>query len=60
MCTVFQQVYHLVSLLTDSGKPVMLLGDSGCGKSALVKERIRNVSTGEVAEVLALTLMANQ
>jgi len=38
----------------------MLIGQSGCGKSSIIKERIRNVSTGEVAEVLALNISANR
>ena len=49
-----------MSQLSDIGKPVMLVGEAGCGKSSIMKERIRNVSTGEVAEVLALNISANK
>ena len=55
-----QQLLHLLGLLSDYGKPVMLVGENGCGKSAIVNERIRTVCSGEVAEVLALQLQANR
>lgn len=60
MVSVLQQLYYLLSQLSDIGKPVMLVGEAGCGKSSIIKERIRNVSTGEVAEVLALNISANK
>ena len=38
----------------------MLVGEDGCGKSAIINERIRTVCSGEVAEVLSLTINANR
>ncbi len=38
----------------------MLVGESGCGKTSIVNERIRSVCSGEVAEVLGLTVNANR
>ncbi|GFO25145.1 dynein beta chain, ciliary-like, partial [Plakobranchus ocellatus] len=55
-----EQLLHLLGLLTDTGKPVMLVGENGCGKTAIINERIRTVCSGEVAEVLSLTLYANR
>ena len=49
-----------MGLLSDCGRPVMLVGESGCGKSAIVSERVRTVCSGEVAEVLSLQLQANR
>ena len=56
----FQQLLHIIGLLSDNGKPVMLVGEDGCGKSAIINERIRTVCSGEVAEVLSLTINANR
>ncbi|KAK2150975.1 hypothetical protein LSH36_380g01070, partial [Paralvinella palmiformis] len=58
--TILDQLLHLIGLLTDYGKPVMLVGEDGCGKSAIVSERVRTVCSGEVAEVLGLTMQANR
>ena len=55
-----QQLLYLLGILTDYGKPVMLIGENGCGKSAIVNERIRTVCSGEVAEVLGLTVDTNR
>ena len=55
-----EQLLHLLGLLTDAGKPVMLVGENGCGKTAVINERIRTVCSGEVAEVLSLTVYANR
>ena len=55
-----QQLLHLVGVLTDAGRPVMLVGANGCGKTAIINERIRTVCSGEVAEVLSLTVYANR
>ncbi|GFS27875.1 dynein beta chain, flagellar outer arm [Elysia marginata] len=55
-----EQLLHLLGLLTDAGRPVMLVGENGCGKTAIINERIRTVCSGEVAEVLSLTLYANR
>ncbi|XP_055866060.1 uncharacterized protein LOC106055129 isoform X2 [Biomphalaria glabrata] len=55
-----EQLLHLLGLLTDAGRPVMLVGESGCGKTAIINERIRTICSGEVAEVLSLTVYANR
>lgn len=55
-----QQIAQLLGLLSDVGKPVLLVGENGCGKTCIVNERIRTVCSGEVAEVLALTIPANR
>ncbi|XP_052258855.1 uncharacterized protein LOC127863384 isoform X2 [Dreissena polymorpha] len=55
-----EQVLTLLGLLTDAGKSVLLVGENGCGKTAIVNERIRTVCSGEVAEVLSLTVQANR
>ena len=57
---VLQQLLHVMGLLSDAGKSVMLVGESGCGKSAIINERIRSVCSGEVAEVLSLAIQANR
>ena len=56
----FQQLMTILGLLTDAGKPVVLVGENGCGKTAIVNDRIRTVCSGEVAEVLSLTVQANR
>lgn len=61
LCVIFeQQISYLLGLLSDAGKPVMLVGEAGCGKTAIINDRIRTVCSGEVAEVLALTVTANR
>ena len=57
---VLQQLLYVLGLLSDSGYPVMLVGENGCGKTSIVAERVRNVCSGEVAEVLSLQLQANR
>ena len=47
-------------MLTDYGKSVILVGENGCGKSAIINDRIRTVYSGEVAEVLSLSIQANR
>lgn len=55
-----QQLLHLLGFLTDAGKSVMLVGKNSSGKTAIISERIHTVCSGEVAEVLSLTLHANR
>ncbi|XP_006816781.1 dynein beta chain, ciliary-like, partial [Saccoglossus kowalevskii] len=55
-----EQISYLLGLLSDAGKPVMLVGENGCGKTGIVNDRIRTVCSGEVAEVLALNVHANR
>lgn len=47
-------------MLTEYGKPVILVGENGCGKSSIINDRIRTVCSGEVAEVLSLSIPANR
>ena len=54
------QLAHLVGALMDAGHPSMLVGPLGCGKSATLRERVNNVSSGEVAEVLSLFVHCNR
>nr|XP_039248070.1 LOW QUALITY PROTEIN: dynein beta chain, ciliary-like [Styela clava] len=54
------QMNHLLGMLTDAGHPVMIAGPAGCGKTALVRERVNTVSSGEVAEVLSLFIHCNR
>nr|XP_018669150.1 dynein heavy chain 9, axonemal [Ciona intestinalis] len=54
------QLTHIVGALLDAGHAAMIVGPPGCGKSALVRERIHTVSSGEVAEVLSLFLHCNR
>jgi putative ribosome biogenesis GTPase RsgA len=42
------------------GKPVILVGENGCGKTSIINDRIRTVCSGEVAEVLSLSIPANR
>ena len=51
---------YLLGLLTDYGKHVMFIGDDGVGKSTIMHERVRQVCSGEVAEVLKLTIQTNR
>ncbi|KAE8625049.1 hypothetical protein XENTR_v10006145 [Xenopus tropicalis] len=54
-----EQLLYLSSLLTTSGCPVMLAGNSGCGKTAIVRELLNSLCSGEVAEMLALRIPIN-
>ena len=54
------QLTHLIGAMMDAGHPSMLVGPLGCGKSAIVRERVNNVSRGEVAEVLSFFLHCNR
>ncbi|CAH1797693.1 unnamed protein product [Owenia fusiformis] len=55
-----EQLTYMMGILSDAGKPVMLVGPNGCGKTSIVTDRIRTVCSGEVAEVLALTITTNR
>ena len=50
----------VLGLLLGAGKPVLFAGEAGCGKTSIVNDRIRTVCSGEVAEVLALTISTNR
>ena len=56
----YKVMLHLLGILTDYGKHVMFIGDDGVGKSTIMHERIRQVCSGEVAEVLKLTIQTNR
>ncbi|XP_052060514.1 uncharacterized protein LOC127700861 isoform X4 [Mytilus californianus] len=55
-----EQLSFLIGVLTEYGKPVILVGENGCGKSSIINDRIRTVCSGEVAEVLSLSIPANR
>ncbi|XP_033641711.1 dynein beta chain, flagellar outer arm-like [Asterias rubens] len=55
-----EQTSYLLGLLSDAGRPILLTGESGCGKTAIVNDRIRTVCSGEVAEVLSLSVTTNR
>ncbi|KAJ8316357.1 hypothetical protein KUTeg_006371 [Tegillarca granosa] len=55
-----EQLSYLLGVLSDYGKPVLFVGENGCGKTAIINDRIRTVCSGEVAEVLSLTVQANR
>lgn len=55
-----EQLTHILGMLTDAGYPVLIAGPPGCGKTALVRERVNTVSSGEVAEVLSLFIHCNR
>ncbi|XP_064650622.1 uncharacterized protein LOC135502065 isoform X3 [Lineus longissimus] len=55
-----EQISYLLGLLSDYCKPVMIVGERGCGKSSIVIDRIKTVCSGEVAEVLALSINTNR
>lgn len=59
-CLGLQQMTFLLSTLTDYRKSVMLVGENGCGKTAIINDKIRTAYSGEVAEVLSLTIQANR
>ncbi|EDV28903.1 uncharacterized protein TRIADDRAFT_19158, partial [Trichoplax adhaerens] len=54
-----ERLNFLIATLCDAGKSVLLVGEAGCGKTALVKERLRSDS-GNMAEVLTLTVHCNK
>jgi hypothetical protein len=59
-CYPLQQLSFLIGVLTEYGKPVILVGENGCGKTSIINDRIRTVCSGEVAEVLSLSIPANR
>ncbi|KAM4702001.1 uncharacterized protein O3C94_002925 [Discoglossus pictus] len=54
-----EQLLYLSSLLTMSGCPVMLAGNAGCGKTAIMEELLNSLCSGDVAEVLELRIPIN-
>ncbi|XP_071959570.1 uncharacterized protein [Antedon mediterranea] len=56
----YEQLSYIMGLLSDNGKPVMLAGEPGCGKTLIFQDRMKTVCSGEVAEVLALNVTSNR
>ncbi|XP_018424228.1 PREDICTED: dynein beta chain, flagellar outer arm-like [Nanorana parkeri] len=54
-----EQLLYLSSLLTTSGCPVLLAGDTGCGKSVLSHELLNALCLGDVAEMSELRIPIN-
>ncbi|PIO31550.1 hypothetical protein AB205_0053270 [Aquarana catesbeiana] len=54
-----EQLLYLSSLLTTSGHPVLLAGDTGCGKSILSHELLNALCLGDVAEMSELRIPIN-
>jgi len=58
---VFSQILNGLSLSIDSGLTVALVGESGCGKSTVVKllQRFYDPNNGQVRPLIMLTLNCN-
>lgn len=54
-----QRISHLVGLLCDGGKPVLLVGEAGCGKTSILRHRLKQHG-GDIGEVLSLTVFCNK
>ena len=54
-----QRISHLVGLLSDGGKPVLLVGEAGCGKTSILRHRLKQHG-GDIGEVLSLTVFCNK
>ncbi|XP_078672103.1 uncharacterized protein LOC144911712 isoform X1 [Branchiostoma floridae x Branchiostoma belcheri] len=55
-----EQLSYLLGLLFDSNKPVMFVGEAGCGKTAIMKDRVRTFCMGEMAEARSITVRSNR
>ncbi|XP_015758877.1 PREDICTED: dynein beta chain, ciliary-like [Acropora digitifera] len=53
------RISHLVGLLSDGGKPVLLVGEAGCGKTSILRHRLSQHG-GDIGEVLSLTVFCNK
>uniref|UniRef100_W5M8M7 Uncharacterized protein n=1 Tax=Lepisosteus oculatus TaxID=7918 RepID=W5M8M7_LEPOC len=51
-----EQLFYLTNLLSDAGHPVVLAGETGCGKSAVLNEYMQAHFSGDVVEVLKLKI----
>jgi ABC-type cobalamin/Fe3+-siderophores transport system ATPase subunit len=40
-CYPLQQLSFLIGVLTEYGKPVILVGENGCGKTSIINDRIQ-------------------
>ncbi|XP_020627063.1 dynein beta chain, flagellar outer arm-like isoform X2 [Orbicella faveolata] len=54
-----ERISHLVGLLSDGGKPVLLVGEAGCGKTSILRHRLKQHG-GDIGEVLSLTVFCNK
>ena len=54
-----QRISHLIGLLSEAGKPILLMGAQGCGKTSIVKHRL-NQHGGDIGEVSSLTVFCNK
>ncbi|XP_015223291.2 uncharacterized protein [Lepisosteus oculatus] len=55
-----EQLFYLTNLLSDAGHPVVLAGETGCGKSAVLNEYMQAHFSGDVVEVLKLKIHVNR
>lgn len=54
-----ERISHLVGLLSDGKKPVLLVGEAGCGKTSILRHRLKQHG-GDIGEVLSLTVFCNK
>lgn len=54
-----QVISHIVGCLSENGRPTLLIGPAGCGKSHIIRDRLLN-SSSDVAEVQSLFVNANK
>ena len=51
---------YLLGLLSDVNCPVMLCGEMGSGKTSVVREHLKTICSGDVSDVVSVTLNANR
>ncbi|XP_075240849.1 dynein beta chain, ciliary-like isoform X3 [Convolutriloba macropyga] len=55
-----QQLGNLVGLSQETGAPLMLVGESGCGKTSIVLDKLRGVWNNDVSGIKATKHSANR
>ncbi|KAJ1184768.1 hypothetical protein NDU88_001571 [Pleurodeles waltl] len=55
-----EQILFLSNLLSIAGWPVILVGEAGCGKTAVMQEHISTLCSGDVADLLELKIATNR
>ncbi|UJR11505.1 hypothetical protein I4U23_015686 [Adineta vaga] len=50
---------HLVSSMTENDHPVLLIGDRGVGKSALINDRLKATCGGDISDDFYITINCN-
>ena len=55
----FQVISHILGSVAENGRPALLIGPTGCGKSHIIKDRLLN-NASDVAEVQSLFVNANK